>query len=232
LGNLVEAVGILILLPWAGGGGRDTAGAPHLTTSPLLLCNLTPAVRNCEPDVIVDVSCYVCVIIDNHIRLNYLMFCYYARLWLWTCDCECEWFGCCVQTGIFISIHMLTGLQFSCIIYLFTYILLYHSYLHANYVECLETGKVLPFLKMLKHKNCMRELVATLTLYAFLNLGFFNVLSACFFSLCKFTFLLYFLELEWSSQMLPKTDKFHQQDSSPLCSHVHWLCSCKPEHPH
>jgi hypothetical protein len=40
------------------------------------------------------------------------------------------------------------------------------------------------------------------------------------------------LEFEWSSQILPKTDRCRPQDNILLYSHAHWLCSCKPMHPH
>jgi hypothetical protein len=117
-----------------------------------------------------------------------------VNLWLWLI-----WLLCAIWYFHFNSYAYWLAIQ------------LYHLFIHiyslVSFIFYMQTmlnawkqAKFCHFLKTLKHKNSKRELVATLTLYAFLTLGSFNVLSACFFSLCKFTFLLCF----WSWNGLHK----------------------------
>jgi hypothetical protein len=97
-----------------------------------LLVYLFACLFELAPALIVDV-CLLCVCDRSSPYQTYLFdICYYAMLFLALLV---------VCNLVLVSIHMLAGLQFCYIIHLFTYIL------HANCVECLETGKILPFFK-------------------------------------------------------------------------------------
>jgi hypothetical protein len=59
-----------------------------------------------------------------------------------------------------------------------------------------------------------------------------DVFSGCFLCLCQFNFNLSYPVASWSLQMFPNPGICCQQNSSQLCSHGHWWCSCMPEHHH
>jgi hypothetical protein len=87
----------------------------------------------------------VCVIVDNHIRLNYLMF---ATMLAFGCELV-------IVTDLVVVCNLVFSFQFICLLACNSAISFIYSHifsciihiLHANYVECLETGKVLSFFK-------------------------------------------------------------------------------------